>query len=151
ADRRRLQRLGPGPRRRVHDRPRGEHPSVAQGAAPGTRLLRVPLRGRRRVARGPAQPGARADSAGTAQLAARGALSESRVPRELRDVLPYFTPELEAGESSPTASAPPLAVPLLGRDMVRAALLWNLAVEAARQGAQATLVTPVAAEDAPWP
>jgi len=73
------------------------------------------------------------------------------VPRELGDVLHYFIPELEAGESPPDAAATALAVPLLGRDLVRAALLWNLAVEAARQGARTTLITPVAAEDAPWP
>jgi len=73
-----------------------------------------------------------------------------RVPRELGDVLHYFIPELGAGGGI-DESAPALSVPLLGRDVVRAALLWNLAVEAARQGARAALVTPAAGPNAPWP
>jgi hypothetical protein len=73
------------------------------------------------------------------------------VPRELGDVLHYFIPELEEGSEATDPSAPALAVPLLGRDVVRASLLWNLAVEAARQGARATLVAAAAGADAPWP
>ena len=73
------------------------------------------------------------------------------MPRELGDVLHYFIPEIEETEGAPDGGVAPLAVPLLGRDLVRAALLWNLAVEAARQGARATLVTPIGADEAPWP
>jgi hypothetical protein len=73
------------------------------------------------------------------------------VPRDLGDVLHYFIPELEETGGASEGSAAPLSVPLLGRDVVRAALLWNLAVEAARQGARATLVTPAVAQDTPWP
>jgi hypothetical protein len=65
--------------------------------------------------------------------------------RELEDVLHYFLP--------PPASAPAvqrISVPLAARDVVRLALLWNLAVEAARQGARAALVVPRAGRCAPW-
>jgi hypothetical protein len=69
------------------------------------------------------------------------------MPRDLEDVLHYLLPD--AGPPAP--ETPLLAVPLLGRDLVRCALLWNLAVEAARQGARVSLVVPEGRGTAPWP
>lgn len=72
------------------------------------------------------------------------------MPRELGDVLHYLVPE--AAPRPEAGSAPPLVyVPLLPRDVVRGALAWNLAVEAARQGAAACLMAPPAASCASWP
>ena len=76
--------------------------------------------------------------------------------RGLADVLHYFIPEVPAeervGGAASAASVPILGVPLGSGDVVRAALLWNLAVEVARLGAGSTIVAP-AAEDAAslWP
>ena len=69
------------------------------------------------------------------------------MPRDLGDVLHYLLPE--AG--GPCPETPLLAVPLLGRDLVRTALLWNLAIEVARQGARVTLVVPEGGGAIPWP
>ena len=99
------------------------------------------------------------------------------MPRDLADVLHYFLPELEDGPGSetpdsptsalpetppPTQSGPALGeapppLPILGlpigeRDVVRAALAWNLAVETARLGASTTLLAPDRDRGSPlWP
>ena len=50
------------------------------------------------------------------------------------------------------AALPILAVPVGERDVVRAAFVWNLAVEIARLGASATLIAPSPPEPSPiWP
>lgn len=80
------------------------------------------------------------------------------MPRDLGDVLHYFLPEPESTEdevrpappSEPErigdgdglpAALPLLALPVADRDVVRAALVWNLAVEIARLGGRVSLVT----------
>ena len=100
------------------------------------------------------------------------------MPRDLADVLHYFLPELEEGEGVAEANAPtpeaseapalpatestdrgptPPPLPVLGlpigeRDVVRAALAWNLAVETARLGASTTLLVPDCDRGSPlWP
>jgi hypothetical protein len=99
------------------------------------------------------------------------------LPRDLSDVLHYFLPELEAGDESaaspPSAAKPPLdasdaqpgehqpqalsswpilALPVGERDVVRASLTWNLAVEIARRGASACVLAPSTEGDSPlWP
>jgi len=99
------------------------------------------------------------------------------LPRDLADVLHYFLPELEsevprapgppraAGfEETPDAGSAPakqsargLPLPILGvpigdRDVVRAALAWNLAIETARLGGAAVLVAPSGDVGSPlWP
>lgn len=93
------------------------------------------------------------------------------MPRELGDVLDYFLPSSgRAGNGAPGPSAVPersvpavrpgpgerpaalpiFAVPIAERDVLYAAFTWNLAVELARLGAQATVLTPPGAE-ALWP
>lgn len=72
--------------------------------------------------------------------------------RELQDVLHYFLPP-PASASGDGRMAPAhhrVSVPLAPHDVVRLALLWNLAVEAARQGARVVLVVPGAGRCAPW-
>ena len=94
------------------------------------------------------------------------------MPRDLADVLHYFlsdsdgadvsgeTTELGDKGSARPASRDAIAaveLPILGlligdRDVVRAALAWNLAVETARLGASAILVAPACDEALPlWP
>ncbi|MCS5636002.1 MAG: hypothetical protein NZ990_05755 [Myxococcota bacterium] len=87
------------------------------------------------------------------------------MPRDLSDVLHYFGPELAAPKGSrgrfaapePKRRAAPTALQIVGvpigdRDVVRAALTWNLAVEAARLGARALVLTPENAHSSPlWP
>jgi hypothetical protein len=99
------------------------------------------------------------------------------LPRDLADVLHYFLPELEAptrttsvagpsraatgpNESSGSPERPTAAIhalPVLGlavgdRDVVRATLVWNLAVETARLSGTAVLLTPESEQAAPlWP
>lgn len=100
------------------------------------------------------------------------------MPRDLADVLHYFLPELEDGPEgdAPTPEPPPIAgepdrqatgrpsdgnapppLPVLGlpigeRDVVRAALAWNLAVETARIGARVILLAPDSDRGSPlWP
>jgi len=94
------------------------------------------------------------------------------LPRDLADVLHYFLPETDAAPRSSAASderidnvdaeslmqpPAPAALPILGmpigeRDVVRAALAWNLAVETARLGGSAALVAPESDEGSPlWP
>jgi len=72
------------------------------------------------------------------------------VARTLDDVLHWLVPEAGPGpappaEAKPASGAVPCAVvalPLGDRDVVRAALAWNLAVEAARLGAGVTILAP---------
>lgn len=94
------------------------------------------------------------------------------MPRDLADVLHYFLPETDAAPRSSAASdeqiddldaesliqvPAPAPLPILGmpigdRDVVRAALAWNLAVETARLGGSAALVAPKSDEGSPlWP
>ena len=80
------------------------------------------------------------------------------MPRDLGDVLDYLLPDARtpgrepapverAAPSTRPRSPRPAALPIVGvpvdeRDVVRAAFAWNLAVEIARLGANATLVAP---------
>ena len=68
------------------------------------------------------------------------------MPRELGDVLHFFAPELNgsiaASANERVETLPLVGVPLTNADPVRGALLWNLAVEVARQGARAALLAP---------
>jgi hypothetical protein len=96
------------------------------------------------------------------------------LPRNLEDVLDYFLPaegsraaserdgstaaaRLRTPENSPTpqrrpAALPIIALPIGDRDVVRAAFAWNLAVEIARLGSNATLVAPADSDGSPlWP
>jgi hypothetical protein len=88
------------------------------------------------------------------------------MPRELADVLHYLLPESEeTGSAAQEASRAirgsrprsepegraTLWVPLAPRDVVRGALVWNLAIEAARQGSSVRLVAPASAPWASWP
>lgn len=103
------------------------------------------------------------------------------MPRDLSDVLHYFLPEMpseRAGESSsegrivarpaPPASRPRapsaarvpsrataltlVGAPIGDRDVVRAAFLWNLAVEVARLGGRAIVISPSHDDPSPlWP
>lgn len=67
--------------------------------------------------------------------------------RALGDVVHYLLPEDRAPLPEPAL----VAVPVAPRDVARQALLWNLSVEIARQGAPAALVVPRAGGCAPWP
>ena len=78
--------------------------------------------------------------------------------RELGDVLHYFIPDTEAPPPQEPLCEPsgaPLAivaVPVGERDVVRAAFVWNLAVEMARLGADATVIAPGdEASESLWP
>jgi len=88
------------------------------------------------------------------------------MPRNLADVLHHFIPESAPAASTPAvatqaaertrsgaaASAlPRIAVPIGDRDLVRAAFVWNLAVEAARLGARASVVAPADPGGMLWP
>jgi hypothetical protein len=94
------------------------------------------------------------------------------LPRDLADVLHYFLPEIgDAPKARATSEMPlddveppslahlpaPTSLPILGmpigeRDVVRAALAWNLAVETARLGGSAAMVAPATDEASPlWP
>jgi hypothetical protein len=80
------------------------------------------------------------------------------VARELGDVLHYFIPDEDAAprrRPSVEPSASPLAVvavPVGESDVVRAAFVWNLAVEMARLGAAATVIAPGdQASESLWP
>lgn len=107
---------------------------------------------------------------------------ERPLPRDLADVLHYFLPELDAPgtpEEAPAPSertidapegvrpsgggpppagppdTPPLPVlglPIRDRDVVRAALSWNLAVETSRLGGASVLLAPETDRGSPlWP
>lgn len=78
--------------------------------------------------------------------------------RELGDVLHYFISDDEASsprEPLSEPAAPPLAmvaVPVGDSDVVRAAFVWNLAVEMARLGAATTVIAPEdPANESLWP
>ena len=78
--------------------------------------------------------------------------------RGLAEVLHYFIPEVPSTEKDPSTnaelapSAPILGVPLGDGDVVRAALVWNLAVEVARLGIGSSIVAPaMEAAAALWP
>jgi len=80
------------------------------------------------------------------------------VARELRDVFHYFIPDDEAPPPPEPLCEPggsPLAVvavPVGESDVVRAAFVWNLAVEMARLGAAATVIAPGdEASESLWP
>jgi hypothetical protein len=92
------------------------------------------------------------------------------LPRDLADVADYFLPRSAPHARAPAESAalgaplarserdgrpaalPIVAVPVGERDVVRAAFVWNLAVEVARLGGSATLVAPSPPEPSPiWP
>ena len=77
------------------------------------------------------------------------------MPRELADVLHLFAPELTGSSVAISADGERLSlvgVPFATADPVRSALLWNLAVELARQGARSALLAPRALCAAPaWP
>jgi hypothetical protein len=64
--------------------------------------------------------------------------------RDLGEVLHYFIPEAErpgmARRSEAPSPLPVLAVPVGPREVVRAAFVWNLAVEVARSGGAATVI-----------
>jgi hypothetical protein len=66
------------------------------------------------------------------------------MPRNLADVLHHFLPELDPAPSSLAREAgrPLLCVPVGPHDVVRTALVWNLAVEMARSGPAVHLVVP---------
>jgi hypothetical protein len=78
------------------------------------------------------------------------------LPRDLADVLHYFLPELEQGQGK-AGECPPTPLPILGlpigeQDVVRAALAWNLAIEASRLGASTVMLAPETDEVSPlWP
>jgi hypothetical protein len=104
------------------------------------------------------------------------------LPRDLADVLHYFIPETERESERGAAGAPtldsahsdlaarcrtstdryaheaaPPPLPILGlpigeRDVVRAALAWNLAIETARLGGASVVVAPALDDGSPlWP
>lgn len=102
------------------------------------------------------------------------------MPRDLADVLHYFLPELDEapdaeltetgssapgrGEGAPDDDAgagavrrphpplPILGVPMGERDVVRAALAWNLSIETARLGGSTVIVAPETDRGSPlWP
>ncbi len=78
------------------------------------------------------------------------------MPRDLGDVLHFFAPELAGSDAAPACEKDPVlplvGVPFANADPVRAALLWNLAVEAARQHARAALLAPHSLFATPgWP
>lgn len=98
------------------------------------------------------------------------------MPRDLSDVLHYFLPENPAEiehdpRETPRRESPRprralkpaalpagatgltlVAAPIGERDVVRAAFLWNLAVEVARLGARALVMAPASDDPSPlWP
>lgn len=82
----------------------------------------------------------------------------SSLPRsESERVLPgesTFQPSGNLGRSRTTrpAALPIITIPIGDQDVVRAAFAWNLAVEVARLGGNATLVAPADSTDSPlWP
>ena len=77
--------------------------------------------------------------------------------RELSDVLHHLLPEPEpdppAAAGAPAAApASRVAIPLVERDVLGAALVWNLAVELARRDTGVTVFAPDGeGRDALWP
>jgi len=86
-----------------------------------------------------------------------GPAPKPSVARSLEDVLHFFLPETEAASLAqrPRARASSHAlvgVPIGDSDVVRAAFVWNLAVEIARAGATATVLAPAAGDSSSlWP
>lgn len=71
------------------------------------------------------------------------------MPRDLAGVLHYFVPELEP---APERRCRTIAIPLGRQDVVRAALVWDLAVELTRRGLDASvLASDESAHSALWP
>lgn len=69
-------------------------------------------------------------------------------------MLHHFIPEAEASPSGRETSSIPsiVVVPIGERDVLRAAFVWNLAVEIARAGVSADIVAPAGADPAAlWP
>ncbi len=84
------------------------------------------------------------------------------MPRDLGDVLDYLLPSASTTAESPrvarprtkrppqrpriraanSGALPIVSLPIGGHDFIRAAFVWNLAVEVARLGAHATLLAP---------
>lgn len=104
--------------------------------------------------------------------------SRTSLGRDLADVLHYFLPELDeeshrGGSDAPSSSRsnrlapeteaespgrataaplPVLGIPIGDRDVMHAALTWNLAVETARLGRQAIVLAPESDAQTPlWP
>jgi hypothetical protein len=94
------------------------------------------------------------------------------LPRDLADVLHYFLPEIDDAPETSAASDAPIGnvearslanvttsspLPILGmpigeRDVVRAALAWNLAIETSRLGGSTVMLAPASKEASPlWP
>lgn len=82
------------------------------------------------------------------------------MPRGLGDVIHYWLPESGDAAATPERPAragaspvlPVACAPVAERDVVRAALLWNLVVEMARLGGRAVLVAPRRDPPSPvWP
>jgi hypothetical protein len=85
------------------------------------------------------------------------------MPRNLADVLHHFIPESPPPATASAAAGPHpratrapaalprIAVPVGDRDLVRAAFVWNLAVETARLGACASVVAPLDPGSTLWP
>jgi hypothetical protein len=77
------------------------------------------------------------------------------VARELGDVLHYFIPDDEVPQPQRELRGSPLAlvaVPVVESDVVRAAFVWNLAVEMGRLGAAAAVIAPGdEARESLWP
>jgi len=69
--------------------------------------------------------------------------------RERSDVAHALLPEREPAPAADAARL--VCVPIAARDVARSALLWNLAVELARQGTPAALVVPAPDGGAAWP
>jgi hypothetical protein len=77
------------------------------------------------------------------------------VARDLGDVLHYFfneeSPEMRRG-LEPGLPLPVIAAPLGDQDVIRAAFVWNLAVEIARTGARSYVVAPAGGDtEGLWP
>ncbi|MEZ4216311.1 MAG: hypothetical protein R3E88_07525 [Myxococcota bacterium] len=85
------------------------------------------------------------------------------MPRDLGDVIHYFIPEAAARREEASAHPPPrsadarerravVAIPVGDGDVLRAAFAWNLCVELARAGAEASLVAARdESSEAVWP
>lgn len=85
------------------------------------------------------------------------------MPRDLADVLHYFLPEFDGERETSVGreaqlgggearSLAILGIPIGERDVVRAALAWNLAIETARLGAATLMIAPASDAGSPlWP
>ena len=85
------------------------------------------------------------------------------MPRSLEDVLHFFLPDSSAQGVAPSAGPRPtqrprarahtlVGVPIGDSDVVRAAFVWNLAVEISRAGVSASVLAPAGGDTASlWP